>query len=200
MGSRMHKAIEFFLTTWPRSSEADSMKFFQEGLKYGDSPLRRLPRQIVQQMEYGFKTINDHIRRTCKRVIEVEHRYHYVGNGGQVEGTIDAVVENKKGAVVLKEWKTAPNIQSEKLRRFTLQASAGLLGSNYGKLIDHVELVPVFSPEKLVRLDAQELRDNAPEQLENIFKAIRNRTYEPRKGAHCKECPLKRHCPAWVKS
>ena len=196
MGSRMHKALELFLSAWPN---ADISKCLQEGLKYGDSPLRKLPRPIVERVEEGFRAITDDLRRTCKAVIDVEHRYRYVGSGGQVEGAIDALVENRQGAMVLKEWKTSPVIPSENIRKYRLQACAGLLGSKFGKAVDLVELVPVLSPEKLVRLKAKELRENAPEQLENIFKAVQNRKYDPQKGPHCKRCPLKRQCPAWAR-
>ena len=115
-----------------------------------------------------------------------------------MEGAIDALIENREGTLVLKEWKTYSDIPAEKIRQYTLQASAGLLATKCGTSVDLVELVPVLAPQKSLRLKAKDLRENAPRQLENVFKAIAHRKYEPRRGAHCKMCPLRRHCPAWV--
>ncbi len=199
MGSRMHKALELFLSAWPWANNKEVQQYLQEGLQHGDSPLRKLPRPFAEQIGQGFKMIASDITKTCKKVLDVECRYHYVGNGGQVEGAIDALIETRQGAVVLKEWKTSSEIPLEKIRQYTLQASAGLLGVKYGKSVDLVELIPVLAPNKLVRLQAKELRENSPDQLENVFKAIQDRKYDPQKGPHCKECPLKRHCPAWTR-
>ena len=108
------------------------------------------------------------------------------------------MIENREGTLVLKEWKTYSDIPAEKIRQYTLQASAGLMGIEEGPSVDIVELVPVLAPGKSLRLKAKDLRENAPKQLEGVFEAIAHRKYEPRRGAHCKMCPLRRHCPAWV--
>jgi hypothetical protein len=193
----MHKALDMFLSAWPWSNGKDSHTFLQDGFKHGDSPLRRIPQPLVKKLENGFEAIAGDLMRTCKKVIRVESHYHYAGNSGHVEGAIDALIENQEGAVVLKEWKTYSDIPAEKIRQYTLQASAGLMGIEEGPSVDTVELVPVLAPGESLRLNAQDLRAKAPQQLDVVFEAIAHRRYEPQKGVHCKMCPLKRHCPAW---
>jgi superfamily I DNA/RNA helicase len=197
MGSRMHKALDMFLSAWPWPDGTNFQQFFQDGLRLGDSPLRSIPRPLVMKIEKGFEKIAVDLMRTCRKVVRVESHYHYVSNNGMVDGVIDALVEDRDGALVLKEWKTYADIPEQKIREYTLQASAGLMGIDEGPAVDRVDLVPVFAPEKSLKLRARDLRERAPRQLEEVFAAIARRRYEAKKGPHCKMCPLKRHCPAW---
>jgi superfamily I DNA/RNA helicase len=197
MGLRMHKALDMFLSAWPWHDGTNFKQFFQDGLRHGDSPLRSIPRPLVTKIEKGFEKIAVDLTRTCRKVVRVESHYHYVSNSGMVDGAIDALVEDRDGALVLKEWKTYSDIPEDKIREYTLQASAGLMGIEEGPAVDRVDLVPVFAPEKSLRLSARALRERAPKQLDEVFGAISHRRYEPKKGPYCKMCPLRRHCPAW---
>jgi len=198
MGSRMHKALELFLCAWPWGrDEALLGRCLRDGIRYGDSPLRRLPPPLVNKMRDGFKKITDDLRRTCRKVVEVERPYRYASNGGVVEGVVDALIEDRDGALVLKEWKTNSEIPRGRLRQFTLQTSAALLGMKAGPSVDVVDLVPVLGSEESVRLGARDIRERAPAQMNRVFSAIVNRNFAAHRGEHCGTCSLKRHCPAW---
>ncbi len=198
MGSRMHKALELFLCAWPWTrKEAAFSRCLEDGIRFGDSPLRDFPKPLVRKLHDGLKIITDDLARTCRRIVGVERRYQYSATRGVVEGVIDALIEDRDGALVLKEWKTNSEIPEGKMQQYTLQTSAALLAMKTATLPNFVDLVPVFQPRRTERLDAKKIQEEAPQKLDQVFSTIADRKYTPRRGSHCKTCSLKRHCPAW---
>lgn len=135
---------------------------------------------------------------------EVEHRYRYVHKRlGQIDGVVDAIIEEKDGRVAPVEWKTAKNIQSKKERSYKLQAAAGALGitqSNPEIKVQVVRVIPLFDFSQSIELPFNSrLKEQTIKELDQIFQSLQNRNYEPHKGKHCESCQLQPQCPAWTK-
>jgi len=198
MGSRMHKALEYYLRAEKSKDKEVTDLCFKKGIEDGDSPLRPLPQKNVHQIKQAYYGMVKEISETSKKILAVENRYRYLqGNSGQIEGVIDALIERKDGAVVLKEWKTSSQVPLEKERQYELQARAGALGM-VAHTIDLVEIVPVFHPQNSISLPVSPaFFEKSKEMLEQVFRDLHDRNYEPRRGDHCKHCQLKPQCPAW---
>lgn len=202
-GARMHKAIEYYLRANLPSDKEIIEKCFAQGFRDGDSPLRKLPPALIEKMKKSYKEITRILVENSKRVIAIEQPYRYLHdheNSGQIEGIIDAVIEDREGRIVLNEWKTSSEIPYEKLKSYTLQVGTGVLGFERLKTakIDLIEIIPVFAPSQRIQFR----RDNnfvelTIQKLDNIFQNLRKRTYRSNKGTHCKFCPLKSQCPGW---
>ena len=200
LGSRMHKAIEYYLKARMSRNDQTVARCFREGYKHGDSPLRKLSSEKEDRMKRGFQIITKHIRATSAQILAVEQRYRYVqGRSGQVEGVIDAVIEQHDGVVALKEWKASSGIKPERERQYQLQARVDAMAmmTQDSKPIQLIEIVPVLRPEETVSMHYDKsLVDESGQMLERVFKDLRDRSYEPRKGKHCSQCDLKPECPA----
>lgn len=205
IGSRMHKALEYFLRADMPESLNKRQDCFDRGLRDGDSSLRALPPQSLNKMKTPYKKIITNIAKEAQIVLMVEQRYRYIhGTSGQVEGVIDALVQGRNGISILKEWKTAAEITPDKRRQYELQARAGALGlaSQNRYPIHRVDVVPVFDLKngRSMNYDSAFV-DQTRDMLDHVFKDLRDRKYEPRRGKHCSNaCLLKRQCPAWTKS
>lgn len=205
MGSRMHKALEYYLREGSPNEDQVIDQCFEKGLQDGDSPLRRLPLKSRDKMKKAYQVITKDISKTLKSIFAIEEQYRYLyGNSGQIEGVVDTVIEKRDGAVVLKEWKTSAEIQPNMRRQYELQTRAGALGmaAQNSYPIQMVEIIPVFSPENKVSIPYDNtFVDESRKMLEQVFKDLRDRHYEPQRGNHCKKlCQLKLQCPAWRKN
>jgi CRISPR/Cas system-associated exonuclease Cas4 (RecB family) len=197
----MHKAIEYYLKArMPRDGKITA-QCFSEGFRHADSPLRKLSPKMEDRMKRGYQEITKHIRATSTRILAVEKRYRYVhGHSGQIEGVIDAVIEQHDGIVALKEWKTSSGIRPERERQYQLQARVGAMAmAVQGSMpIQLIEIVPILRPEKTISMRYDEsVVDESCQMLEQVFKDLRDRKYEPKKGKHCDQCDFKPECPAW---
>lgn len=204
VGSRVHKALEYYLRAGMPSDKATINDCFQRGFRDGDSQLRNLPQKTIKKMNHTYKEITEILSETSQKTIAIEQRYRYLHErSGQIDGVIDAVIEQRDGQIALKEWKTSSEITPDKKHAYTLQASAGALGiapldSNRIQLI---EIVAVFAPSKRIQLQYDsKFVEQTNEKLDGVFRNLRDRNYQPRKGIHCKSCQLKQQCPAWRKS
>lgn len=205
-GSRMHKALEYYLRTGMPNNDQVINQCFERGLQDGDSLIRKLPpKSKIDKMKKAYQVIAKDILKTSNKVLAIEERYRYLyRNSGQIEGVIDAIIERKDGVIVLKEWKTSAEIQPNMRRQYELQIRAGALGmaAQNSYPIQMVEIIPVFSPENKVSIPYDNtFVDESRKMLEQVFKDLRDRHYEPQRGNHCKRlCQLKLQCPAWRKS
>ncbi len=201
MGSRIHKALEYYLRAGIPKDIQIINQCFDNGLRDGDSPLRKLPRTVVEKMKRGYHEIAEELSENFRKVLEVEKRYRYLqGRSGQVEGIVDAVLKSKDGTVVLTEWKTSSAIERTRKHQYELQARAGALGlkAQHSRYVKIVEIVPIFNPKKKISLPYdRDFELQSKEMLKDVFENLKNRKYEPRKGSHCKQCELRRCCPAW---
>ncbi len=128
MGSRMHKAIESYLKAGMPCDSTKTAQCFNEGFRQADSPLRKLSPNTKDRMKRDYQEFIKHIRSTSREVLAVEKRYRYAqGRSGQVEGIIDAVIEQHDGIVALKEWKTSSGVRPERERQYQLQARVGAM-------------------------------------------------------------------------
>ncbi len=204
VGSRVHKALEYYLRSGFPSDKSEVSNCFDRGFQDGDSPMRKLPRNTIKKMRGTFEQIAERLAKTSKNAIAIEHRYRYLHErSGQIDGIIDAVVEQRDGQIALKEWKTSSEIAADKKQSYTLQASAGALG--IAALDSHpvqlIEVVPVFAPTKGIELSFDsKLVEQTRQKLDGVFRDLRDRKYLHRKGSHCKSCQLKKQCPAWHKN
>lgn len=203
IGSRAHKALEYYLRAGMPSDKASINDCFDRGFQYGDSPIRKLPRKSVAKMKQSYEEIIRTIPEAAHKALAIEQRYRYLqGRDGQIDGVVDAVIEQRDGLTVLKEWKTSKEITSDKRQAYTLQASAGALGiaAQNSHPIHLIEIVPVFSPSKTISLPMNgTFVEETNKKLEQVFRVLKDRKYEPRRGNHCKSCQLKPQCPAWRK-
>lgn len=198
----MHKALEYYLRAQMPNDQQVIDQFFQKGLEEGDSPLRKLrQKKKLDEMREAYQNITKNISETSSKILAIEQRYRYLqGNSGQIEGAIDALIERKDGVVVLKEWKTSGEIPLEKGRQYELQARAGALGMDVHNSfrIDLVEIVPVLSPHNSISLPVSPVFfEKSKEMLEQVFRDLQDRNYDPKPGSHCNHCQLKPQCPAW---
>ena len=201
IGARIHKALEHYLRTEMPGANDEIDQCFLKGMREGDSPIRKLPQKSIDYAKRAFKKLTRYISETTNKVLAIEQRYRYLHkDDGQVEGVVDAVVERKDGAIVLKEWKTASKIESTMRRQYELQARAGALGIAAQKSysLQAVEIVPILSPDKAISfsVDANFI-DDSKKMLGQVFKDLYDRNYEPYRGNHCRACQLKPQCPAW---
>ena len=202
MGSRMHKSIEHYLKAGVPRDKQIIAQCFRDGFRHGDSPLRKLSSKTEDRMKHGYQKIVKHIQATSAQILAVEQRYRYVqGRSGQVEGVIDAVIEQHDGIVALKEWKASSGVKPERERQYQLQARVGAMAMTVqGSMpIQLIEIVPILRPEKTISMRYDEsVVDESCQMLEQVFKDLRDRNYEPKKGKHCDQCDFKPECPAWA--
>lgn len=67
------------------------------------------------------------------------------------------------------------------------------------KPIQLIEIVPVLRPTETVSIRYDKsVVDESSQMLEQVFKDLRDRNYEPRKGKHCNQCDFQTECPAWT--
>lgn len=203
-GSRMHKALEYYLRSGLPSGKGAIDDCFERGFQDGDSPLRKLPPKIIKKVEQKYNEITEALSKTSLKSVAIEQRYRYLHErSGQIDGVVDAVIEQRDGQIALKEWKTSSEIVPEKKQAYTLQASAGALG--IAPLNSHpiqlIEIVPVFAPSKRIQLQYDsKFVEQTSQKLDGVFRDLRDRKYQHRKGVHCKSCQLKQQCPAWRKT
>jgi len=201
MGSRMHKALEYLLRDGGAARRPELDACFKAGVRDGDSPNRTIPASSVQRMRRAFRAAAADMRKERLEAVLIEHRYRYTsGPAGQVDGVIDVLLRRPDGALVLREWKTSSSIPGQKRRQYELQARAGALGiaAQEGYRIDAVEVVPVLHPADTLALHVDgAFVETSQDMLDRVFRDMRDNSYEPTKGPHCKACPLKPHCPAW---
>jgi superfamily I DNA/RNA helicase/CRISPR/Cas system-associated exonuclease Cas4 (RecB family) len=204
VGSRVHKGLEYYLRSDLPANKAEVSDCFDRGFRDGDSPMRKLPRDTIKKMRGTFKQITERLAKTSKNVIAIEQRYRYLHErSGQIDGIIDAVIEQRDGRIALKEWKTSSEIAADKKQSYTLQASAGALGivAMNSHPVQLIEVVPVFAPSKRIELNYDsKFVEQTSQKLDGVFRDLRDRKYQHRKGSHCKSCQLKKQCPAWHKS
>jgi CRISPR/Cas system-associated exonuclease Cas4 (RecB family) len=204
VGSRVHKALEYYLRSGFPSNKSEASDCFYRGFQDGDSPMRKLPNDTIKKMWSIFKQITERLAKTSENAIAIEHRYRYLHErSGQTDGIIDAVIQQRDGQIALKEWRTSSEIAADKKQSYTLQASTGALG--FTALNSHpvqlIEVVPVFTPSKKIELDYDnKFVAQTIQKLDSVFRDLRDRRYQPRKGSHCESCQLKKQCPAWRKS
>jgi CRISPR/Cas system-associated exonuclease Cas4 (RecB family) len=199
----MHKAIEYYLRAGMPTKRHLRDQYFAKGVQDGDSPLRKLPAKLLAKMETSYKAITKQIADDSTRVVAVEQRYRYMaGSSGQIEGVIDALLEVDGGKVVLKEWKTSSSLSPTRLPGYELQARVGVLASmkQNHQTIQSLDIVPLLRPESTISIscDAGFVAETQ-KQLEQVFRGLRDRQYEPNRGKHCDRCDLKSQCPAWRK-
>lgn len=204
MGARMHKALEYYLQAGMPNDEQIVDQCFKRGLKDGDLPRRRWPSKTTQhRMKKTYREITTHLSKTSTKVLAVEQRYRYLHeNSGQIEGVVDALIEGRDGIVRLKEWKTSSDV-TRNLRAYELQARAGALGmaAQNSYPVQMVEIVPTFALKNTVSLTYNNtFVDESNKMLEQVFKNVRDRKYEPQSGDHCRQCQLKLQCPMSPKS
>lgn len=201
LGSRMHKAIEYYLRAGMPNKRILIDQCFKRGIQDGDSPLRKLPDKLIAKMTTAYQAITNQLLQDSCNVVAVEQRYRYVaGTSGQVEGVTDALLELRTGEVALKEWKTSSNLASTLASGYELQARVGALASmkQTSQAIALIEIVPVLRPQSTISLSCDStLVAETENQLEHVFKSLRDRRYEPNRGKHCEHCDLKSQCPAW---
>lgn len=201
LGSRMHKAIEYYLRAGMPHKRHLIDQWFVKGIQDGDSPLRKLPTKQLARMAAAYKEITRQMAKDSRRVVAVEQRYRYVaGKSGQVEGVIDALLELSGGEVVLKEWKTSSDLSSTRVSGYELQARVGALASmkQNSLTIQSLDIVPLLRPEKTISIPCDTVFVAETENLlEQVFRGLRDRRYEPNRGKHCDHCGLKPQCPAW---
>ena len=151
-------------------------------------------------MREAYRELVKNIGKTSVKPLAIEQQYRYIqGGSGQVEGVIDALLETRNGIVVLKEWKTSSERSDTYLLQHELQARSGVLGmlAQGSYPIQRLDIVPVFSKERAISFDCDStFIEESKEMLERVFKGIKDRTYEPKKGKHCRHCQLKPQCPA----
>jgi superfamily I DNA/RNA helicase len=173
MGSRMHKAIEHYLKAGVPRDKQIIAQCFRDGFRYGDSPLRKLSSKTEDRTKYGYQAIVKHIQAISTRILAVEQRYRYVqGRSGQVEGVIDAVIEQHDGIIALKEWKTSSGVKPERERQCQLQARVGAMAmAVQGSMpIQLIEIVPILRPEKTISMRYDEsVVDESCQRLEQVF-------------------------------
>ncbi len=203
-GSRLHKTLEYYLRGDLPSKQSTVDACFERGFREGDSPMRKLSSKDKKEMKEAYKKVAEVLPSITRRVIAVEHRYRYVHKRlGQIDGVVDAIIEEKDGRVALVEWKTAKNIQSKKERSYKLQAAAGALGitqSNPEIKVQVVRVIPLFDFSQSIELPFNSrLKERTIKELDQIFQSLQNRNYEPHKGKHCESCQLQPQCPAWTK-
>lgn len=205
-GARIHKALEYYLRAEMPTNRHSIVQCFERGFQDGDSPLRKWKRMMSDkgEMKKTYKEMVKNILKTTVKVLAIEQRYRYLqGNSGQIEGVVDAVIERQDGSIVLREWKTSAGIASDKRRPYELQARAGALGiaTQNSHSIQFVEIVPVAKPENAISLPYNGIFfEESNHMFEKVFKDLRDRNFDPRRGNHCKSCGLKPQCPAWHKS
>lgn len=201
VGSRVHKALEYYLRSGFPSDKSVVSDCFQRGFRDGDSPMRKLPRTALNKMKGTFKQITERLAKTSKNAVAIEQRYRYLHErSGQIDGIVDAVIEQQDGRITLKEWKTSSEIAADRKRSYTLQASAGAFGivALNSHPVQLIEVVPVFAPSKRIELEYNgKFVEQTSEKLDGVFRDLRDRKYQHRKGSHCKSCQLKKQCPAW---
>jgi CRISPR/Cas system-associated exonuclease Cas4 (RecB family) len=200
MGSRLHKALEYYLrANMPKGRRAVE-KILKKGLEDGDSPLRQLPRNVLTKMRQAYSEITKSISESTAKILAIEQRYRYLHNhSGQVEGVIDVLLESRDGAIVLKEWKSSAEVSRERKRQYELQARTGALGvvAHNGHSLDRVEIVPVLSPRNTISITYNEsFVEESKLLLDRVFRDLRDRSYKARRGKHCSLCQLKTGCPA----
>lgn len=204
MGSRLHKAIEYYLRAEMPKKKAIIDQCFVTGVQDGDSRLRMLSTKLTRRMATAYQEAVTHISKSSAKVIAVEKRYRYMQpNSGQVEGVIDGILERRDGVVALKEWKTSDQVMPERRQQYELQARVGALAilrqNTYP--VHVIEIVPILRPQKTVSIPIDNaFEDETVPMLEEVFKALKDRSYEHRSGKHCDWCGLKPQCPAWPKS
>lgn len=207
MGSRIHKALEYYLQKSFLEGKFPTKKdiinnCFNEGYKDGDSPIRKISSTNTKIIKEVFEAVTMYISKRYKRVIAIEHKYRYVNSNGQAEGVIDAILERRDGKFVLKEWKNTKSL-SEKNKAHEYQIRAGALGIHSQKLyqIDEIEIVPLLSDnisKDTIKFSFNDSFINeSKEILENVFINLANRQYSFKKGKHCTSCQLKPFCPAY---
>ncbi len=204
-GARIHKALEYYLSSGLSKRKGVIEACFKKGLVDGDSIVRKLKPEIITEIKNAFKDITYYLASEYHTVVGIEQRYRYLhGTFGQIEGVVDAVLERNDGALVLKEWKASKRI-SKTNKRYGLQARSGalgLLGQNSFP-IDEIEIVPLLSHSIRSNTinftcDSKFIEDSKVE-LEKILTNLKNRDYKASKGKHCRLCELKSSCPAWKK-
>ncbi|MDZ7374957.1 MAG: ATP-dependent helicase [candidate division KSB1 bacterium] len=198
IGVRMHKALELLLREGVQDDLGTVDAILQAGIREGDAPFRKLSAKIIERMKKAFRLLASSL--ASRNAVLVEHRYRYLqGTSGQVDGVIDAVLE-EPGGMVLKEWKTSSDIARVRKRQYELQARSGALGLlAQGTLkLKAVEIVPVMRPEQTMtfHVDGPFVQETQ-KALDGVFKVMRDRSYQPQRGPHCSSCQLKPHCPAW---
>ncbi|MGQ0792963.1 MAG: ATP-dependent DNA helicase [Deltaproteobacteria bacterium] len=205
VGSRMHKALEYYLRAGMPTDESSINDCFDRGYRNGDSPIRILKEEKVAEMKQNYQKVVQLISKTTKKVIAVEQKYRYFrAQEGQIDGAVDAIVERRDGAIVLKEWKTIKEIKSSNQQKYTLQAGSGALGiiaQQTHPPIQLIEIVPVLNPTDTISLSVDSaFVDKINKELDEVFQSLQNKNYEPHKSEdNCKSCELKRYCPAWQK-
>ncbi|MFZ0456559.1 MAG: ATP-dependent DNA helicase [Ignavibacteriaceae bacterium] len=199
-GSRIHKALEYYLHAGFPKRKYLVNNCFEQGFKDGDSPLRTLPNHWVREINESFKRITKILRETSKKAIAVEQRYRYIhANSGQIEGVIDAVIQQKDGNNILKEWKATSKIVKDKKQSYTLQASAGALGMMVinSHQIHLIEIVPLLDHGNGIKYNFDSnFIEQTNQKLDKIFRDLRDRKYKAKKGSHCRFCQIKKQCPA----
>jgi superfamily I DNA/RNA helicase len=199
-GARMHKAIEHYLRAGMPEDKQRIDSCFEKGFSDGDWPSRKLPAASKRKMSTAYHSLVQDLLKNSGCPLRVEHRYRYLqGNAGQIDGVVDAVIERRDGTVVLCEWKSSKDIAGGKRRQYELQVRAGALGlaANGEIAVQRVEIRSLFDPKhSLTFANDESFIAESIQQLDRIFKDVRDRQYKPQPGDHCEFCPLKRQCPA----
>lgn len=203
MGSRMHKALEYYLGAGMPANRRLRTECFAKGVQEGDSKCRVLPPSQYKIMKNAYDQLVADLSRTSERALAIEERYRYLHEDGQIEGVVDAVIEHIDGGLVLREWKTSQEINPDLKRQYELQARTGALalakqGSHHVKSI---EVVPLLAPANSLNIPYDEaFEDLTMNSLSQVFKDLRDRRYVPKIGRHCKWCDLRTCCPGLHRS
>jgi CRISPR/Cas system-associated exonuclease Cas4 (RecB family) len=173
----------------------------EQGIRVGDSPQRKLPEAVMSQLGQAYSGMVAYSRSAWTKMLAVEHRYTYVHDGiGQVEGVVDAVVEGHDGAIVLVEWKTAREVAAGRRRPYELQARAGALGlrAQGSYAIERIEIIPSLDPSSAQTFSCDErFIAESQRMFDELFRMLQHRDYPAEPDDQCKQCPLKKQCPAW---
>ncbi len=203
VGARIHKALEYYLSSDLSKKKNLIDDCFKRGLADGDSIVRKLRPEKIIEIRNSFKNITYYLSDEYKKVIAIEQNYRYVhGTTGQVEGVVDAILERNDGALILKEWKTSKRLLKTN-KGYELQARSGALGliGQNSYPINEIEIVPLLSSNIAdntisFTCDTQFINDSK-NILENILVNLNSRNYKAEKGEYCRFCELKPNCPAW---
>ena len=86
VGSRVHKALEYYLRAGLPLSKDAINDCFKRGFRDGDSPVRKLPLKSVAKMKQSFKEIIRTISKPTHKALAIEQRYRYLhGRDGQID-------------------------------------------------------------------------------------------------------------------
>lgn len=198
IGTRLHKALEYFLLDGLPTSEQSRKDCFEQGVRDGDSLRRQLDETNIVSMRSGFEKITSNLYQSVCEVVAVEEPFSLVLESGQVEGVADALILTKDNHLTLYEWKSTKSVEGSHRLAAVMQAgtAAEAFQATRHPNIQDIAVVPLFNPDQTQVLPrTSEFNQSVSLQLNDIFTALHDRKYEATPGEACKDCPLTQFCP-----